>query len=47
MQDAGLERLSGVQVERLRVRYGGSDHDAAREVLGFFNGECGFEGNMR
>lgn len=46
LQDAGLERLSGIEVERLRARYGGIDHDAAREVLNFLKGEYSFTGEM-
>ena len=46
LNDVGLERLSSVETERLRARYGGIDHDAAREVLGFLNREYHFEGDM-
>ncbi len=46
LQDAGLEPLGVVEVERLRARYGGIDHEAAREVLGFVNGKYSFAGDM-
>lgn len=46
LQETGLDRLSSVDLERLRARYGGFDHEAAREVLAFLNGEYVFEGEM-
>lgn len=46
LQDAGLEPLGVVEVERLRARYGGIDHEAAQEVLGFVNGKYSFAGDM-
>lgn len=38
LQDVGLDRL-GEKEERLRERYGGREHPAAREVIGWLDGE--------
>jgi hyaluronoglucosaminidase len=41
LQDVGLERLTDEQRGRLRERYGATDHPAAREILGWLQGEYG------
>ena len=41
-QDVGRERL-GKAAERIRRRYGEIDHDAAREVIAWLNGEYRFD----
>ena len=41
-QDVGLDRLDKA-AERIRRRYGAVDHDAAREVIRWLNGEYRFE----
>ena len=38
LQDAGRHRLSGEKEERLRSRYGGVDHDGAREIVRWLDG---------
>jgi hyaluronoglucosaminidase len=43
LQDVGLERLQPQTVERLKQRYGAFDHDAAREVIAWLNGEYRFQ----
>ena len=43
LQDVGLPRLAATTVERLRQRYGAIDHDAAREIVGWLNGDYAFE----
>ncbi len=40
LHDSGLERLG--KAERLRKRYGGIDHPAAREVIAFLDGAYAF-----
>ena len=41
-QDVGLEQL-GKAAERIRRRYGDVDHDAAREVIAWLDGEYKFD----
>jgi len=43
LNDVGLERLAPKTVERLRGRYAGIDHDAAREIVAFLDGEYRFQ----
>jgi len=42
-QDVGLARLADKTKERMRGRYGTIDHPAAREVLGWLNGDYVFK----
>lgn len=42
LQDVSLPRLAEKTVERLRAKYGAVDHDAAREIVGWLNGEYAF-----
>ncbi|HEX4302582.1 MAG TPA: beta-N-acetylglucosaminidase domain-containing protein [Rhizomicrobium sp.] len=42
LQDVSLERLADKTKERLRKRYGGIDHDAAREIVGWLDGAYKF-----
>jgi len=44
-QDVGLEHL-GKATKRLRRRYGDIDHDAAREIIGWLNGEYIYQEEM-
>jgi hyaluronoglucosaminidase len=39
LQDVGLERLAGQKEDELRARYGAVDHPAAREIVGWLDGE--------
>jgi hyaluronoglucosaminidase len=41
LQDVGLDRLTDEQRSDLRERYGAHDHDAAREVLRWLDGDYG------
>jgi hypothetical protein len=41
-QDVGLDHL-GKAAERIRRRYGDVDHDAAREIIRWLNGDYGYE----
>jgi hyaluronoglucosaminidase len=43
LNDVGLERLQPQTLERLKQRYGAIDHDAAREVIGWLNGDYRFQ----
>lgn len=43
LNDVGLPRLAEKTVERLRQRYSAIDHDAAREIVGWLDGEYKFE----
>ncbi|MEJ0028052.1 MAG: beta-N-acetylglucosaminidase domain-containing protein [Rhizomicrobium sp.] len=43
LNDVGLERLAPKTVERLRQRYAAIDHDAAREIVAFLDGEYRFQ----
>ena len=42
LNDVSLDRLQPQTVERLKQRYGAIEHDAAREVLGWLNGDYRF-----
>lgn len=44
-QDSGLDGL-GASAERLLSRYRDIDHPAAREIVGWINGEYSFEGEL-
>lgn len=46
LQDSGLDRLEPATMEKLRARYAGFDHPAAREVVAFLDGEYRFSGEM-
>jgi hypothetical protein len=39
LQDIGLDRLAGEKEGKLRERYGGIDHPAAREIIAWLSGE--------
>jgi hypothetical protein len=39
LQDVGLERIDVDEVARLRERYGAFDHEGAREIMRFLDGE--------
>ena len=39
LQDSGLDQLDGTAIERLKARYGPLDHPAAREIVGFLEGD--------
>jgi hyaluronoglucosaminidase len=43
LNDVGLERLAASTVERLKQRYGAIDHDAAREIVAYLDGEYRFQ----
>ncbi len=43
LNDVGLERLAASTVERLKARYCAIDHDAAREIVGYLDGEYRFQ----
>jgi hyaluronoglucosaminidase len=45
LQDAGLDRL-GERIAMLRARYAAFDHDAAREVVGWLDGDYAITGEM-
>jgi hypothetical protein len=45
LQDVGLDRLDK-SAERLKKRYGGIDHDGAREILAWLDGKYRFTGEM-
>ena len=46
LQDTGLDRLEPATREKLRARYAGFDHAAAREVIAFLDGAWRFTGAM-
>jgi len=39
LQDVGLERIDAEQLAALRERYGGFEHEGAREIMRFLGGE--------
>jgi len=43
LNDVGLERLAASTVERLKNRYSAIDHDAAREIVAYLDGEYRFQ----
>jgi len=43
LNDVGLERLAPKTVERLKSRYSAIEHDAAREIVAFLDGEYRFQ----
>ncbi len=45
LQDVGLDRLEK-SAERLKKRYGGIDHDGAREIVAWLEGKYRFTGEM-
>jgi hypothetical protein len=45
-QDTGLDRLEPATREKLRARYAGFDHPAAREIVVFLDGKYIFTGEM-
>ena len=46
LQDISLERLSDKTKDRLRLRYGDIDHDAAREIVNWLDGAYKFEAEI-
>lgn len=46
LQDVSLERLADKTKDRLRRRYGGIDHDAAREIVAWLDGAYKFEAEI-
>lgn len=46
LQDVSLERLADKTKDRLRRRYGGIDHEAAREIVGWLDGAYKFEAEI-